>query len=247
MNIELNSVHFGDHLDVMPFIKSGSVDMVFTDLPYNKTKARWDKQIDLKPIWAQYERVIKPNGAIVLTAQAPFDKILACSNLKIFRYEWIWEKTSATGHYNAKKMPMNAHENVLVFYKKLPVYNPQITTGHKPVNSFRKKIEVQNRTQLYGKATKEIIGGGSTERYPRSVIVFSSDKQKLNLHPTQKPVALVEYFIKTYTNPGDLVLDSCAGSGTTGEAAIKTGRNFILIENDEIEFNKCSKRINSLK
>ncbi|MEH7087312.1 site-specific DNA-methyltransferase, partial [Neobacillus drentensis] len=141
--------------------------------------------------------------------------------------EWVWEKTAATGHLNAKKMPMKAHENVLVFYKNLPTYNPQKTVGHKPVNSYTK---YQSDGSNYGKTDTGISGGGSTERYPRSVQTFSSDKQKESLHPTQKPVALFEYLIKTYTNEGDLVLDNCIGSGTTAVAAVKCNRNYVGIE-----------------
>lgn len=162
------------------------------------------------------------------------------------RYEWIWEKTSATGHLNANKMPMKAHENILVFYKKLPVYNPQMTTGHTPMHSYTKKVEVQNNTEIYGHMDKEISGGGSTIRFPRSVITFPSDKQKSHLHSTQKPVALCEYMIKTYTNEGNIVLDSCMGSGTAGVAAINTNRKFIGIEKDKDYFQIAKNRLNAL-
>lgn len=180
-------------------------------------------------LWSHYNRIIKDNGAIVLFAQTPFDKILGSSNLKMLRYEWIWEKTTATGHLNAKKMPMKAHENILVFYKKLPTYNPQKTSGHTPVHSFTKH---QDDGSNYGKTTVGISGGGSTERYPRSVQVFKSDKQKCALHPTQKPVSLCKFLIKTYTNKGAVILDNAMGSGTTGVATLELGeeRKFIGIE-----------------
>lgn len=207
--------------------------MILADLPYGTTNCKWDIPINLNSLWESYNRIIKDNGAIVLFAQTPFDKILGASNIKMLRYEWIWEKTEATGHYNATKMPMKAHENILVFYKKLPTYNPQKTTGHKPINSYTKYLSTQNKGEIYNNATKEIIGGGGTDRYPRSVLKYATNKQKNNLHPTQKPLELCEYLIKTYTNEGDLVLDNVAGSGTTGEACENTNRNYILIENDE--------------
>ena len=201
------------------------------------------KENKQKGLWSHYNRIVKDNGAILLFAQTPFDKVLGYSNLKMLRYEWIWEKTTATGHLNAKKMPMKAHENILVFYKKLPVYNPQKTTGHTPVHSYTKH---QGDGSNYGKTATGISGGGSTERYPRSIQVFKTDKQKCSWHPTQKPVALCEYFIKTYTNEGDTVLDNCMGSGTTGVACLNTNRNFIGIELDYETFNIAKKRISKI-
>lgn len=233
----------GDCLELMKGIPTGSIDMILCDLPYGTTKCKWDSVIDLELLWEQYNRIIKDNGAIVLTAQTPFDKVLGCSNLNMLKYEWIWEKTQATGHLNAKKMPMKAHENILVFYKKLPTYNPQKTTGHKPINSYTKYVETQNNTEIYGKMKQEISGGGETDRYPRSVITYASDKQKLKLHSTQKPLELMEYLIKTYTNENDLVLDNTMGSGTTGVAAVNTNRNFIGIEKDEDYFEIANERI----
>lgn len=196
-------------------------------------------------LWSHYNRIIKDNGAIVLFAQTPFDKILGSSNLKMLRYEWIWEKTTATGHLNAKKMPMKAHENILVFYKKLPTYNPQKTSGHAPVHSFTKH---QDDGSNYGKTTVGISGGGSTERYPRSVQVFKSDKQKCALHPTQKPVSLCKFLIKTYTNKGAVILDNAMGSGTTGVATLELGeeRKFIGIELEKKFFNISKGRIRAV-
>jgi DNA modification methylase len=228
----LNRVLHGDCLELLPKIEDKSVDMILADLPFGTTNCKWDSIIPLEPLWKQYERIIKDNGAIVLFAQTPFDKMLGASNLKLLRYEWIWEKTAATGHLNAKKMPMKAHENILVFYKKLPTYNPQKTEGHNPVNSYTKYLETQNKGEIYNKATAEVSGGGNTDRYPRSVLQFPSDKQKLSLHPTQKPLALCEYLIKTYTNEGETILDNCLGSGTTAVAAIKNNRNFIGFEKE---------------
>ncbi|MEG0297606.1 MAG: site-specific DNA-methyltransferase [Clostridium sp.] len=242
--MELNKIYLGDCLKIMKNIEDKSIDMILCDLPYGTTRCPWDSQIDLNRLWDRYCRVIKDNGAIVLFAQTPFDKILGVSNLQMLKYEWIWEKTQATGHLNAKKMPMKAHENILVFYKKLPVYNPQKTTGHAPVNTYTKYIATQNNTDIYGKLSKEISGGGNKERYPRSVQIFSSDKQRECLHPTQKPVKLLEFLINTYTNEGEIVLDNCIGSGSTAVAAINTNRKFIGIEKDEKIYDTAVNRIN---
>lgn len=181
-----------------------------------------------------YRRIIKDNGAIVLFAQTPFDKVLGNSNLKMLKYEWIWEKHMATGHLNAKKMPMKAHENILVFYKKLPIYNPQFTEGKPYI------VNKGNDSSNYGKqrATTTINNGF---RYPRDVIKFKHDKEKL--HPTQKPVELLEYLIKTYTNENMLVLDNCMGSGSTGIACLNTNRRFVGIELDENYFQIAQDRI----
>lgn len=225
-----------------------SVDMIYCDLPFGTTRSPWDSVIPLVPLWAHYRRIIKESGAILLFAQTPFDKILGCSNLDWLRYEWIYEKALATGHFNAKKMPMKAHENVLVFYNRLPTYNPQMSQGHKPMNTFRKKMQVANKSEVYGKGNRDTIGGGSTERYPRSVQLFSSDRQKTRLsghqHSAQKPIALGKYFIETYTNPGDIVMDNAAGSMTTAIAAHDTGRGFICIDNNKVEFDKGLDRYN---
>lgn len=241
--MELNKIYNMDCLEGMKMIPDKSVDMIFTDLPYGSTNCKWDSVIPLDSLWGQYERIIKDNGAILLFAQTPFDKVLGASNLKMLRYEWIWEKTAATGHLNAKKMPLKAHENILVFYRKLPTYNPQKTTGHKPVNSYTKYLDTQNRSEIYNTVSKEVSGGGSTERYPRSVLTYSSDKQKLNLHPTQKPLELVQDMIKTYSNEGEIILDSCMGSGTTAVACLRTNRNFIGFENDSMFIKIANERI----
>ena len=242
--MKINEIYKGDCLELMPkFVDNKSVDMIFCDLPYGTTNCRWDSVIDLPKLWSEYERIIKDNGVILLFAQTPFDKVLGASNLKLLKYEWIWEKTQATGHLNAKKMPMKAHENILVFYKKLPTYNPQKTNGHKPINSYTKYIKTQNNTEIYGEMKREISGGGETDRYPRSVITFASDKQTSCLHPTQKPLSLIEYMIKTYTNEGDLILDNCAGSGTTGLGAKNIGRNFIMMEQDPEHYETACKRV----
>lgn len=224
----------GDCLDLMKDIPDGTIDMVLCDLPYGTTaRNKWDCVIEYELLWEQYERVIKENGAICLFAQTPFDKTLACSNLKLLRYEWVWVKQQGTGHLNAKKMPMKAHENVLVFYKKLPTYNPQMREG-KPYVSKSGRGSTN-----YGKQ-KRIVTENSGFYYPLDVLSFQSDK---GLHPTQKPVALLEYLIKTYTNEGETVLDNCMGSGSTGVACIHTNRNFIGIELDKPYFSIAVNRL----
>lgn len=241
--MDINKTYLGDCLELLPTIVAESIDMILCDLPYGTTRCKWDSVINLPKLWNEYKRIIKPRGVIVLTAQTPFDKVLGVSNLDMLKYEWVWEKTQATGHLNAKKMPLKAHENILVFYKDLPLFNPQKTTGHKPINSYTKYIKTQNNTELYGEMKKEITGGGETDRYPRSVLLFASDKQTSCLHPTQKPLALMEYLISTYTNEGDLVLDNAAGSGTTGLAAQNLKRNYIMMEKEQKYFDVINKRI----
>lgn len=224
-------VRQGDCLELMKDIPDKSIDMILCDLPYGTTACKWDTIIPFEPLWEQYERIIKDNGAIVLTASQPFTSALVMSNIKMFKYEWVWEKTQATGHLDANRKPMKAHENICVFYNKLPIYNYQKTQGHKPMNSGTKYPTLKN--EVYGKMKNENIKfGGNTDRYPRSVQVFSKDIQTKYLHPTQKPVALFEYLVKTYTDEGDLVLDNCAGSGTTGVACQNLNRNFILMEKE---------------
>ena len=224
-----------DCLQAMCVIPDGSVDLILCDLPYGTTQNKWDSVIPFEPLWREYWRVIKPNGAVVLTAQPPFDKVLGCSQVKFLKYEWIWEKYQGTGHLNAKKQPMKCHENVLVFYREQCTYNPQMSEG-KPY------------TQASGRASKnygsqrQVVTENKGERYPRSVLKIAHDKD-LKVHPTQKPVALMEYIIRTYTDEGETVLDNCMGSGTTGVACKNTRRNFIGIERDPEYFRIASDRI----
>lgn len=224
----------GDTLEKMKEIPDGSVDMILCDLPYGTTRNKWDSVIPLEPLWAEYWRVVKSSATIVLTAQCPFDKVLGASQIQHLRYEWLWEKPKATGHLNAKRQPMKAHENVLVFYKKLGTYNPQMVEGkvYKP-NGGRSKLD------NYGDfgAVRENNGA---MRYPRSIQKFNAESGS---HPTQKPVTLMEYLIKTYTNPGETVLDNTMGSGTTGVACVNTGRRFIGIEREEKYFAIAKHRI----
>ena len=226
----LDSIIQGDCLDVMREIPAGSIDMILCDLPYGVTRNKWDVVIPEVSLWEQYERIIKPNGAMVLTCSQPFTSMLLMSNKKLFRYSLVWQKTTHTGFLNAKRMPMRTHEDILVFYKKLPTYNPQKTLGHKRKVSSAKHKENCIKTEDYGK--HGLTDYDSTERYPTSILTFSTDKQKGALHPTQKPISLFEYLIKTYTNEGETVLDNCIGSGTTAIAAMNTGRHFIGIEKE---------------
>ena len=229
----------------MKLIPSGSVDAIITDPPYGTTACKWDSVIDFDLMWEQLNRIIKPNGAIVLFGAEPFSSALRMSNVRNYKYDWLWEKTQATGHLNAKRQPLRSNELISVFYKKQCTYNPQKTQGHKPMNSGVRKLSVQNKTEVYGRATKELPFGGNTDRYPRTNIVFKSDKQKCYLHPTQKPILLMEYLIKTYTNENETVLDFTMGSGSTGVACVNTKRNFIGIEMDDKYFEIAEERINN--
>jgi DNA modification methylase len=230
-------LYLGDCLEVLPMLPPNSVDLVLADLPYGTTRCAWDSPIPLQPLWAEYFRVCR--GAVVLFAQTPFDKVLGASNVRDLRYEWIWEKTNATGHLNAKRSPMKAHENVLVFYRKQPTYNPQMTHGH----ARKAAVKRGDGSEVYGKQNLDGLSYDSTSRYPRSVQTFASEKQTNNLHRTQKPEALLEYLIRTYSNPGDLVLDNCMGSGSTGAACLSTGRGFIGIEKDSVIFAVAQARL----
>ena len=230
----------GDCLERMKEIESGSIDMVLTDPPYGTTACKWDSIIPLEPMWEQLKRIIKPNGAIVMTASQPFTSVLVMSNPKMFKYEWIWEKPKATGHLNSKKRPMVAHESVLVFYSKQSEYNPQKVKGEPYGTANRKEYS----GGIYAKAGGHREGNLSGMRHPRSVQEFSAPHHPL--HPTQKPVALMEYLIKTYTNEGETVLDFTMGSGTTGVACKNLNRSFIGIEMDDKYFEIAKERIESV-
>lgn len=246
--IKQAEMYCGKFEEITPhLIGDKSVDVLFTDLPYGTTKAKWDTPVDLNFLWKEVDRFLKPNGVCLMFAQTPFDKVLGASNLKMLRYEWIWEKTQPTGGLNAKKMPMKAHENILVFYKKSPYYNPQKTDGHPRKVSTRKHKEntEKNQSSLYGKHDN-FQDYDSTERYPRSVLKFKSDKQILSLHETQKPLALIQHLLKTYCPPGGLVLDICAGSGTTNQVCNLLGIDSVGIEKDPEIFEKAVYRLENL-
>lgn len=228
-------LHLGDCLELMKQIPDASVDMILCDLPYGTTACAWDSVIPFEPLWAEYRRIAKKSAAIVLTASQPFTTALIASNMKMFRYSLVWEKTRPTGFQNANRMPMRSHEDVLVFFSKRGIYNPQglrdcgVTNRRgSPGENWQRNPNVLNEYR------QEKTG------YPRSVLRFASEGR---IHPAQKPVALMEYLIRTYTNEGDTVLDNCMGSGTTGAACMNTGRRFIGIEEDPGYFAIASDRI----
>jgi len=224
----------GECLDRMQEIPSGSVDMVMADLPYGTTQNKWDSVIPLEPLWREYRRVCKKNAAIALTASQPFTTKLIGSNMDAFRYCWIWKKSKPTGHLNAKKQPMRNTEDVAVFYMEQCIYNPQ---GTSPTNAVVSRTNRGN----YGSCSKTTVQ--TVTGYPTTILEFPTEN---GVHPTQKPVALMEYLIRTYTNKGETVLDNTMGSGTTGVACINTGRNFIGIERDPEYFKIAQARCDPL-
>ena len=212
----------------MARVPDRSVDLILCDLPYGTTQCRWDVLIPFEPLWAQYRRILREDGAIVLTASQPFTSLLVASNLADYRYSWIWEKSKATGYLNAKKRPLNAHEDIVVFAPRPPRYFPQRVPG----DPYYKGSAVRP-TDVYGSQRETLVESKDGLRYPRSVQYFkTAEAEGKVVHPTQKPVALFEYLIRTYTEPGEIVLDHCMGSGTTAIAAVSTGRQFIGFELD---------------
>lgn len=238
---ETIQLHRGDCLSVLSNLPVHSVDMVLADPPYGITKNCWDSVIDLDELWGHIERVVKPSGAVVMFSSGMFTARLMESNRSMWRYNLVWHKTAPTGFLNAKKMPLRSHEDICVFYRKLPTYNPQMGIGPRKVSTAQHK-RASKRTTNYG--DHGLTTYDSTERYPTSVLTFASDKQRCALHPTQKPVALCEWLIRTYTNEGDTVLDFCMGSGTTGVAVLKSGRRFVGIEVDEDYYEVAVDRLN---
>lgn len=232
---------FGDCIEVMKSMAQSSVDMVLCDLPYGTTKSKWDIVIPFNDLWTCYRRVVKPNGAIVLFGAEPFASELRLSNKKMYKYDWVWDKVKGTGFLNAKKQPMRNHETISVFYDYQCTYNPQKTSGHARKAAFK---GAHLQTDVYGKM-RGGVAYDSTERYPRSIQAFSTDTQKSAIHPNQKPVNLLRFLIRTYTNEGDTVLDNCAGSGSVGVACIEENRNCFLIEKDRKHYENMIKRINS--
>lgn len=232
------TLYKGDCLIEMNKIADKSVDMICTDLPYGTTQCKWDSVIPFDKLWEQYHRVIKDNGAIVLFGQEPFSSYLRLSNINEYKYDIIWDKVKGVGFLNAKKQPMRNHELISVFYKQQCKYNPQMTHGHKRKVSYRTSNQ---QGEVYGSCGENLYD--STDRYPRSIQVFSTDTQNSSLHPTQKPIKLLQFLIKTYTDEGELVLDSCMGSGSCGVACCTTNRNFIGIELDDNYFEIAKKRI----
>ena len=229
----------GDCLELMKTIPDESVDLVLTDPPYGTTACKWDSVIPFEPMWVELKRIIKPDGAIVLFGSEPFSSLLRCSNLKMFKYDWIWEKSKATGFLNSKKQPLRAHETVSVFYSKQPTYNPQMIKGESYNKGVRKE---QTSDDVYGRFNQvEVKSDGL--RFPRSVQYFKTAESEGGFHKTQKPVALLEYLIKTYTQENETVLDFTAGSMSTAIACINTNRKGIMIEKDDHYFKVGSDRV----
>ena len=231
-------LRLGDCLELMKDIPDKSIDMILADLPYGTTRNKWDEVLPFNVLWKEYERIIKDNGAIVLHSQQPFTSKLIMSNLKIYKYSWVWSKSQVSGFLNAKKQPLREHEDICVFYKKQCTYNPQMTKG---------KMQLKNTggdSSNYNKF--EARPHYSDEYYPKTILDFPLRRFKGG-HPTQKPVELAEYLIKTYTNEGDTVLDNVMGSGTTGVACKNLNRNFIGMELDETYFNIAKERIEKVR
>jgi site-specific DNA-methyltransferase (adenine-specific) len=243
--VDIKFIH-GDCLEIMPTLADKSIDMILCDLPYGTTACKWDTIIPFEPLWKQYKRLIKDNGAIVLTASQPFTSALVMSNPDMFKYEIIWEKNKPSGIATANKMPMKNHENICVFYKSQPIFNAikSETKSISSLNNALKGYTNQNKSLSNITGLKGVPVKWSKMINPRTVLRFNvvGNRDKNRVHPTQKPVALFEYLIRTYTNEGDTVLDNCAGSGTTGIAALHTKRNAILIEKDEQYFNAAKER-----
>lgn len=242
----------GDCLEIMKNIKNKSVDMILCDLPYGVTsKNKWDTIIPYEPLWKEYKRIIKDNGAIILFGQDKFTAKTMLSNEKMHRYNLIWNKVLISGFLNAGRMPLREHEDIMVFYKKLPTYNPQFTEG-KPLHGMGEKFKkVKNNNNNYNDFNScnnpSANRKGDTRKYPKSILTFPRKPSSKMLHPTEKPVELLEYLIKTYSNENDVILDNCMGSGGTGVACLKTNRNFIGIELDKGYFNIAKDRIENIK
>lgn len=226
-----------DCLEALPRVESGTVDLVLCDLPYGTTDCAWDTVIPFGPLWEQYRRVLKPRGAIVLMAAQPFATDLINSARKLFRYDLIWEKTAPVGFANCHRQPLRSHELILVFYRRQPTYNPQgLIRLEKPVRKGAKS----KGGEVYGGLDKPYFQ--EYTNYPRSILRFPNRAER-RYHPTQKPVALMEYLVRTYSNPGELVLDNCMGSGTTALACLNAGRRFIGMEQDAKIFETACRRI----
>lgn len=225
----INNVFEGDCLEIMKQLPDKSIDMVLCDLPYGTTQNKWDSVIPLGELWQQYRRIVKDDGAIVLTSQGMFTAELMVSNPKMFRYKWIWEKSKSTNFLNAKKQPLRKHEDVCVFYRRQPVYHPQMIDGE----PYDKGIRKNQMSGSYGDFQPVHVHSDG-KRYPTDIIYFkTAESEGKVFHPTQKPVELGRYFVRTYTNPGDIVLDNTSGSGSFLVAALLEGRNFIGIEKNE--------------
>lgn len=242
LKLKINNIITGDCLEILPTIPAESIDLILTDLPYEITSRNsWDKIIDPDALWKEYRRIIKSIGIIILTGWGLFSARMILSAPDLYKYTLIWKKNKPRGFLNAKKQPLRTHEDILVFYNKQPTYNPQFTYGHEPVHSYRHSSCSNN----YGESKIGFAGGGSTKRYPTSIVeipVVNNDSSD-RYHPTQKPIELGEYLIRTYTNDGDIVLDNCRGSGSFLIAAQNAGRNYIGIEIDPKMADIARKRL----
>ena len=240
----------GDCLELMKDIPDKSIDMILCDLPYGTTACKWDTIIPFKPLWEQYNRVIKDNGAVCLFGSEPFSSLLRTSNLKHYKYDWVWRKPRGTGHLNAKKQPLRDTENISVFYKKQCTYNPQYSSGtpYSALKGGRISRVSESGETTYGKFMNgaEYRNDNNGFRYPKQIIEFGV-VERGTVHPTQKPIPLLEYLIKTYTNEGDTVLDNCMGSGSTGVACVNLNRKFIGMELKQEYFNIATERINDAR
>ena len=230
----------GDCLEIMKDIPDKSIDMILCDLPYGTTACKWDNVILFEPLWEQYNRIIKDNGAIVLFGSEPFSSNLRMSNMKCYKYDWKWIKTKPSGHLNAKKQPLRAVEDICVFYNKQPIYNPQNLIYGEFDNNRKSRSKKEKGKYIYGK--EKDFGISNAKGYPKNILKYSNSNNKLK-HPTQKPVDLLEYLIKTYTNENEIVLDNCMGSGSTCVACKNTNRRFIGIELDKKYFDIAVDRI----
>lgn len=235
-NPPINTIFNMDCLEGMRLLPDGCIDMVLCDLPYGTTACKWDTCIPFEPLWEQYHRLVKPSGAIVLFGSEPFSTALRHSNLKEFRYDWIWEKEQGANFMLCKYQPYKVHEVISVFSRERHLYNPQMTVGAPYVSGKGTSGDITRNVKK-----KQTVNTGT--RYPRSILRFNTDKARGGVHPTQKPVALLEYLIKTYTNEGDTVLDNCIGSGSTAVAAINTRRNYIGFETDPQYYGIALKRV----
>lgn len=239
INDLINKITCADCMDTLKQLPDKCIDVILCDLPYGTTACKWDTIIPFEPLWEQYKRITKDNSAIVLFGMEPFSSLLRCSNIEMFKYDWIYIKNKSSGWLNAKKQPLNSYEIISVFYNKQCIYNPQYEKAKKIYNrGFVKR----KKSDCYGKE-KDFTQEDNGFRYPKRTIYFNNNKTKEQLHPTQKPVALFEYLIKTYTNEGDLVLDNCSGSGTTAIACMHTKRRFICIEKDPEYWKASCKRL----
>lgn len=240
-DLELNKVYCRDCLDFMKKLPDKCIDMILCDLPYGTTRNKWDSIIPLDKLWKQYERIIKDNGAIVLTAQDKFTAKLMLSNEKLHRYNLIWNKILTSGFLNANIMPLRVHEDICIFYKKVPIYNPQKVIGQANHSKGTMNTDINNNYGIYGKVDNSSTSGNL--KHPRSIISFQKPHPSKSLHPTQKPVALFKYLVKTYTNEGMIVLDNCVGSGTTPVACINTNRFFIGCDDCQEYVDIANKRL----